>query len=202
MDRWRVRREHRNRTGRQQGLTGGRGRHLGCCHLRGWNHRHGFPDARLLAGVRVLLGRLECGLRRLQHVRHQNRLRRGHVLLARVGALLLHQHRSRRLRRMRARRRVTRWIRCAGASWRERFGGRIQREGFLWWYLRGTAIGSSGTGHAAAVVHHRSVLTLVGAVDVDADAGAARIATGRSVHDRSIATVVHRGGNLLLLLRG
>lgn len=103
MDRWRVRREHRDRSGSQQRLPSSRCGHLRCCcHLRRGHNRHGFPNARRLAGVRVLLRGRECGLLRLQrHVRHDDWLR-GDVLLARVGALLLHQHRSRCLWRVRA----------------------------------------------------------------------------------------------------
>lgn len=133
VDRGWERRKHLNGAGCQQGLTGSGGRHLGSSHLRGGNHRHCFPDARLLAGVWMLLRRLECGLRR-QHVRHQDWLRRRYVLLARVSSRcrlllrllrLLDQHGAGRLRRVRARRRVTRGIRSAGTSRRERLGSRV-----------------------------------------------------------------------------
>lgn len=157
----RVWREHLDGT-RHQRLTGG------CCDLDLGSccNRH-FPDARL-PWVRVLRGRLECGLRGHHVGRYVDLLMGGHVLLARIVALgllllllwllrllLLLHYRSRRLWGMRARR-----IGSTGAARCEWLGRRVQGERFLGrcCYLRRTVdIGGASTG---TDFRARAILTL------------------------------------------
>lgn len=153
----RVRREHLDGT-RHQRLTGG------CCDLNlggCWNWH--FPDARL-SRMRVLLCRLECGLR-LHHVRHVDLLMRGHVLLGRIVALrllllrllLLLHHRTGRLRGVWARRRVTRRVRSARTARCKRLGRGVQSESLF----RGHLCRTVHVGASCAGIPSRAVLTLV-----------------------------------------
>lgn len=163
MNRRRIRREHLDGA-RHQRLPGG------CCDLNLGSCNRYFPDARL-SWMRVLLGRLECGLRGHHVRRYVDLLMSGHVLLARIVALglllllrlwllLLLHYRSGRLRGVWARRRVTRRIRGTGAARCERLGRRVQGGRFLGrccWFRHTVHIGGASAG---TDVQAGAVLTL------------------------------------------